>query len=228
MLASARGARRRRPASSSSGRGRCPRCWRSPASTTCSCCRRCPARACRACCWRRWHPGLPIVVSDVAGVPTLVQHEVNGLLVPPADPAAIADAVDRLIRDGDLRRRLIATGNRAALGPHGRLPRPEDRARPGQAGRHPPACRRVRACSASPSHAGKGQRGAPRPQRGARPAARPGGDPPGRVQPVRRRQVAGRRWRTRWPSEATPSAFLVPDFAATPPRRSGRASACAS
>jgi glycosyltransferase involved in cell wall biosynthesis len=58
--------------------------------------------------------GLPIVVSDVAGVPTLVQHEVNGLLVPPADPAAIADAVDRLIRDADLRRRLIATGNRAA------------------------------------------------------------------------------------------------------------------
>lgn len=58
--------------------------------------------------------GLPIVVSDVAGVPTLVQHEVNGLLVPPADPAAIAEAVDRLIRDGDLRRRLIATGNRAA------------------------------------------------------------------------------------------------------------------
>lgn len=58
--------------------------------------------------------GLPIVVSDVAGVPTLVQHEVNGLLVPPAEPSAIAEAVDRLIRDGELRRRLIATGNRAA------------------------------------------------------------------------------------------------------------------
>jgi glycosyltransferase involved in cell wall biosynthesis len=58
--------------------------------------------------------GLPIVVSDVAGVPTLVQHEVNGLLVPPSDPKAIADAIDRVIRDVDLRRRLIATGNRAA------------------------------------------------------------------------------------------------------------------
>ncbi len=58
--------------------------------------------------------GLPIVVSDVAGVPTLVQHGVNGLLVPPSDPQAIADAVERLIRDGGLRRRLIATGNRAA------------------------------------------------------------------------------------------------------------------
>jgi glycosyltransferase involved in cell wall biosynthesis len=59
--------------------------------------------------------GLPIVVSDVAGVPTLVLHEVNGLLVPPAEPTAIADAVERLIQDGELRRRLIATGRRAAL-----------------------------------------------------------------------------------------------------------------
>ena len=58
--------------------------------------------------------GLPIVVSDVAGVPTLVQHEVNGLLIPPADPEAIGSAIDRLIRDGALRRRLISTGNRAA------------------------------------------------------------------------------------------------------------------
>lgn len=58
--------------------------------------------------------GLPIVVSNVAGVPTLVQHEVNGLLVPSAQPPAIAAALDRLIRDAALRRRLIATGYRAA------------------------------------------------------------------------------------------------------------------
>ena len=58
--------------------------------------------------------GLAIVVSNVAGVPTLVQHEVNGLLVPPAEPTAIAAALDRLIRDADDRRRLIATGYRAA------------------------------------------------------------------------------------------------------------------
>ena len=59
--------------------------------------------------------GMPIVVSDVAGVPTLVQHEINGLLVPPAEPVAIADAVDRLIRDGDLRRRLVSIAHRSAL-----------------------------------------------------------------------------------------------------------------
>jgi len=59
--------------------------------------------------------GLPIVVSDVAGVPTLIQHEINGLLVPPAEPVAIADAVERLIRDGDLRRKLVSIAHRAAL-----------------------------------------------------------------------------------------------------------------
>ena len=58
--------------------------------------------------------GLPIVVSNVAGVPTLVQQEVNGLLVPPAQPPAIAAALDRLIRDAALRHRLIATGYRVA------------------------------------------------------------------------------------------------------------------
>jgi glycosyltransferase involved in cell wall biosynthesis len=54
--------------------------------------------------------GLPIVASDVAGVPTLIAHQVNGLLVPPADSAALTDALDRLIRDGELRRLLIANG----------------------------------------------------------------------------------------------------------------------
>ena len=54
--------------------------------------------------------GLPIVASDVAGVPTLIADGVNGLLVSPADPSAIAAALDRLIRDGELRRRLIANG----------------------------------------------------------------------------------------------------------------------
>ncbi len=34
--------------------------------------------------------------------------------MPPADPPAIAAALDRLISDAELRRRLIATGYRAA------------------------------------------------------------------------------------------------------------------
>ena len=58
--------------------------------------------------------GLPIVATDVAGVPTLISHEVNGLLVPPASSGDLARALDRLIRDGDLRRRLISNGYRLA------------------------------------------------------------------------------------------------------------------
>jgi glycosyltransferase involved in cell wall biosynthesis len=54
--------------------------------------------------------GLPIVASDVAGVPSLIADGVNGLLVPPGDPGAIADAVDRLLRDGALRRQLVENG----------------------------------------------------------------------------------------------------------------------
>jgi glycosyltransferase involved in cell wall biosynthesis len=39
---------------------------------------------------------LPVVASDVGGIATVVEHETTGLLVPPSDPAALADALDRL------------------------------------------------------------------------------------------------------------------------------------
>ena len=54
--------------------------------------------------------GLPVVATDVAGVPTLIAHGVNRALVPPADPSALADAIDRVLREGDVRRTLIANG----------------------------------------------------------------------------------------------------------------------
>jgi glycosyltransferase involved in cell wall biosynthesis len=58
--------------------------------------------------------GLPIVTTRVAGIPGLITHEVNGLLVDRPDAAAIADAIARLIDDGALRRSLIANGYRTA------------------------------------------------------------------------------------------------------------------
>jgi glycosyltransferase involved in cell wall biosynthesis len=37
--------------------------------------------------------GLPVIASRVGGIPALVDHDVNGLLVPPGDPAALAAAI---------------------------------------------------------------------------------------------------------------------------------------
>ena len=49
---------------------------------------------------------LPVVSTTVTGVPEIVENGVSGLLVPPADPEALADVLGRLIRDPELRGRL--------------------------------------------------------------------------------------------------------------------------
>jgi glycosyltransferase involved in cell wall biosynthesis len=47
-----------------------------------------------------------IVATDVGGIPDAVSDGRNGLLVPPGEPQALAGAVERLLGDGDLRKRL--------------------------------------------------------------------------------------------------------------------------
>ena len=54
--------------------------------------------------------GLPVVTTGVSGVPELVSHEANGLLVPPDDPAALADALARLHENRELAQRLAQAG----------------------------------------------------------------------------------------------------------------------
>jgi glycosyltransferase involved in cell wall biosynthesis len=54
--------------------------------------------------------GIPVVASDVGGIPSLVAHEETGLLVSAGDPAALTAALDRLIQSPDLCRRLGAAG----------------------------------------------------------------------------------------------------------------------
>lgn len=54
--------------------------------------------------------GLPIVTTRVAGIPGLVTHESNGLLVDRPTADAVAHAMVRVINDSQLRRGLIAGG----------------------------------------------------------------------------------------------------------------------
>lgn len=58
--------------------------------------------------------GVPIVASAVGGIPDQIRHEGEGLLVPPGDPAALADSVLKLLRDPGLARRMGASGCRKA------------------------------------------------------------------------------------------------------------------
>jgi len=50
--------------------------------------------------------GVPAIGTDSGGVPEIIADGATGLLVPPKDPRAIADAILRLYRDPGLRERL--------------------------------------------------------------------------------------------------------------------------
>ena len=58
--------------------------------------------------------GLPVVATGVGGTADLVQDGVNGLLVPPGDPAALAAAISRVLADPAAAARLSAAGRRTA------------------------------------------------------------------------------------------------------------------
>lgn len=47
--------------------------------------------------------GLPLIATDVPGCREIVQHGVTGYLVPPHDPVSLSSALDRLIKDKQLR-----------------------------------------------------------------------------------------------------------------------------
>ena len=59
--------------------------------------------------------GVPVVASDISGIPELVENEVSGLLVPPRDPKAIADAMEHLYNDPTLRQRLGQAGREKVM-----------------------------------------------------------------------------------------------------------------
>lgn len=55
-----------------------------------------------------------VVGTDAGGLPEFVEHEVTGLLVPPGDPTAMAQAIDRMLTDDELRAQVIDEAERRA------------------------------------------------------------------------------------------------------------------
>jgi phosphatidylinositol alpha-mannosyltransferase len=60
--------------------------------------------------------GLPVVASDIAGYREVVRAGVDGLLVRPGDPVALAEEVRRVLKDRGLAERLRQAGRARADG----------------------------------------------------------------------------------------------------------------
>ena len=54
--------------------------------------------------------GVPVIATQIAGIPELVEHGKSGLLVPPGDSGALTDAIENLMANGALRDRLGHAG----------------------------------------------------------------------------------------------------------------------
>ena len=48
----------------------------------------------------------PVIATAVGGIPEVIEHGVNGWLIPPEDPLVLAEAIGLLLRSPDLRERL--------------------------------------------------------------------------------------------------------------------------
>ncbi len=51
--------------------------------------------------------GVPVVATDISAIPELVENGVSGLLVPPRQPERLAEAMQRMLTDQELRNRII-------------------------------------------------------------------------------------------------------------------------
>jgi glycosyltransferase involved in cell wall biosynthesis len=52
------------------------------------------------------HAGVPVITTAIESNAEVVQHEENGLLIPPADEGALSSAIERLLQDATLLTRL--------------------------------------------------------------------------------------------------------------------------
>jgi glycosyltransferase involved in cell wall biosynthesis len=56
--------------------------------------------------------GMPVVSTRISGIPELIDDEVDGILVEPGDPDALAAAIRRLLCELELAERLAAAARR--------------------------------------------------------------------------------------------------------------------
>ena len=62
--------------------------------------------------------GRPVVASRIGGIPEIVRHEQEALLVPPNDPAALTEGMHRLLIDDSFRERLVRGARERVLARH--------------------------------------------------------------------------------------------------------------
>ena len=60
--------------------------------------------------------GVPVVSTNVGGVPYMVEHGLTALLVPAGEPERMAEAIAQLLQDGALRSRLVEAGRAKVRG----------------------------------------------------------------------------------------------------------------
>lgn len=53
---------------------------------------------------------VPVVATNVGGIPEIVENEKTGLLVPPEDPKSLANAINRLLKDKEYAKKLANAG----------------------------------------------------------------------------------------------------------------------
>ena len=57
-----------------------------------------------------WALGVPVVATKVGGIPYLIRNGENGILVPPCSPDALSKAIEKIIDNKTLRKKLIKGG----------------------------------------------------------------------------------------------------------------------
>jgi glycosyltransferase involved in cell wall biosynthesis len=61
------------------------------------------------------HAKVPVIASNVGGIPEMIRNGLDGLLIPPANPPAVADAILLLSRDWAARGNMVRSAHNRAI-----------------------------------------------------------------------------------------------------------------